>query len=83
MEPEFHTPSNGTGLKPKFVRSQRESSKQVDIQNLPNNFITSLPGLKPKLQVPEQRSRMLCLADFFSSVKYSCEVIILEHFDKK
>jgi hypothetical protein len=35
LEAEFHKASNGTGLMLKFVPSQRESAKQVDVQNLP------------------------------------------------
>src|SRR5438034_11448124 len=34
MEREFHRASNGTGLTSNFHLSQRESSKQVDVQNL-------------------------------------------------
>ena len=34
MEREFHRASNGTGLTANFHLSQRESSKQVDVQNL-------------------------------------------------
>jgi hypothetical protein len=34
LEAEFHDASNGIGLRPKFVLSQRESSKEVNIQNL-------------------------------------------------
>jgi hypothetical protein len=34
LEAEFHDVSNGIGLRPKFVLSQRESSKEVNIQNL-------------------------------------------------
>jgi hypothetical protein len=37
---------------PKCVLSQRESSKQVDIQNLPMFCVASLMGLRPKLGVP-------------------------------
>jgi hypothetical protein len=32
---KFHSASNGTGLMPKFHQSQWESSKEVDVQNLP------------------------------------------------
>jgi hypothetical protein len=41
---EFHKASNGTGLVPKSVPSQRESSKQVDVQNLPKCCADSLVG---------------------------------------
>ena len=34
MERKFQGASNGTILRPKFVRSRRESSKQVNVQNL-------------------------------------------------
>src|SRR5438132_10628445 len=34
MEREFHRASNGTGPTSNFHLSQRESSKQVDVQNL-------------------------------------------------
>jgi hypothetical protein len=44
LEAEFHKASNGTGLVPKFVSSQRESSKQVDVQNLPKCCTDSLVG---------------------------------------
>jgi hypothetical protein len=48
----LHRASNGTGLMPKFVLSQRESSKQFDIHNLPRCYVASLMGLRPKLGAP-------------------------------
>jgi hypothetical protein len=45
LEAEFHRASHGTGLMPKFVLSQRELSKQVDIHNLPMCCVDSLVGL--------------------------------------
>jgi hypothetical protein len=45
LEAEFHRASNGTGLMPKFFPSQRESSKQVDVQNLPKCCVDNLVGL--------------------------------------
>jgi hypothetical protein len=36
--------SNGIGLMPKSILSQRESSKQIDFQNLPRCCIASLFG---------------------------------------
>jgi hypothetical protein len=37
---------------PKFVTSQRESSKQFDVQNLPRCYVASLMGLRAKLGAP-------------------------------
>jgi hypothetical protein len=37
---------------PKLVLSQRESSKQIDVQNLPRCCVASLMGLRPKLGAP-------------------------------
>jgi hypothetical protein len=34
MERKFQEASNGTSFRPKFIRSRRKSSAQVDIQNL-------------------------------------------------
>jgi hypothetical protein len=48
--------SNGTGLMPKFALSQRESSKQVDVQNLPRCCVANLMGLRPKLGAPHPRT---------------------------
>jgi hypothetical protein len=53
LEAEFHRASNDTGLMPKFILSKRESSKQVDIQNLPWCCVASLMGLRPKLGAPQ------------------------------
>jgi hypothetical protein len=44
LEEEFHRASNGSGLMPKFVPSQRESSKQVDVHNLTKCCVDSLVG---------------------------------------
>jgi hypothetical protein len=52
LEAQFHRSSNGTGLMPKFVLRQRESSKQIDVQNLPRCCVASLMGLRPKLGAP-------------------------------
>jgi hypothetical protein len=56
LEAQFHRASNGTGLMSKFVLSQRESSKQVDVQNLPRCCVASLIGLRPKLGAPHLRT---------------------------
>jgi hypothetical protein len=45
VEREFHIASISTGFRPKFVRSQQESSKEFDVQNLPSCCVTSLSGL--------------------------------------
>jgi hypothetical protein len=49
VQPIFHRASNGTGIRPKFIRSQRKLLTLVDIHNLPRCCITSLSGLKTKL----------------------------------
>jgi hypothetical protein len=35
LKEKFHRASHGTSLMTKFHRSQRESTKEVDVQNLP------------------------------------------------
>jgi hypothetical protein len=47
LEAEFHKASNGTGLMPKFVPSQRESAKQVDVQNLPGRCANTFWAVGP------------------------------------
>jgi hypothetical protein len=44
LEAEFHRASNGISLMQKFIASQRESSKQVDVQNLPKCCFDSFVG---------------------------------------
>jgi hypothetical protein len=48
--------SNGTDLMAKCLLSQRESSKQVDIKNLPRCCVASLLGLRPRLWAYHPRS---------------------------
>jgi hypothetical protein len=55
LEAQFHTASNGTSLMQKFVLSQQESSKQLDVQNLSRCCVASLMGLRPKLWAPHPR----------------------------
>jgi hypothetical protein len=47
LEAQFHRASNGTGLMPKFILSQQESAKQVDVQNLPGRCANTFWAFGP------------------------------------